>query len=352
MHIVGARPQFIKLAPLLKAWRRDPACPQVVVHSGQHYDYEMSRIFFEQLELPEPAYHLAAGSGSHGEQTGRILIALDPVIAAVRPDLVIIYGDTNTTLAGALAAYQHHLPLAHVEAGLREHIWRPEEINKKVADHCSHFCFCPTKRAVTNLRGEGVPDSRIFLSGDITFDAFRISRDLARERSAALTNEEGFFLVTLHRAETVDRRERLEEIIKALAQLPGHTIFPVHPRTRRNLEQWGLLGLLNDSRIKGIEPTGYLEFLGLLQYCRLVLTDSGGVIKEGFYAGKPVVVLDETTEYEELVNLGVASLAGWDAHRILDAVERMRAVEFDPIRDPIFGDGRAAERMVEAIECG
>jgi UDP-N-acetylglucosamine 2-epimerase len=349
LHIVGNRPHFVKLAFFLRA--AEGHVESVVVHSGQHYDYQMSECFIRDLRLPLPAYNLAVGSGTHGVQTGLILSKLDPIILAERPDAVIVYGDTNTTLAGALAACKMDVPLAHVEAGLREFTSRPEEVNRKLVDCCSQLLFCPTPRAAEMLRKEGVAEERIFLTGDVTYDAFLAAVEAVNTGATRAAAGESYAIVTLHRAETVDDRDTLTEIVNTLLLLDQRVLFPVHPRTEKMLAQFGLLQLLEgSSRIKLLPPQGYYDFLRLLLDSGLVITDSGGVIKEAFYTRKPCVTLDFTNEYPEIYESGLNVLAGKTRSSILSAVAAVR--EVDPssvVPSLIFGDGRAASRMVDAL---
>jgi UDP-N-acetylglucosamine 2-epimerase len=350
LHIVGNRPHFVKLAFFVRATTgRD--IENVVVHSGQHYDYQMSECFIRDLQLPPPAHNLAVGSGTHGVQTGLILSKLDAIISAERPDAIIVYGDTNTTLAGALAACKTELPLAHVEAGLREFTNRPEEVNRRLTDCCSQLLFCPTPRAAENLRKEGVAEERIFLTGDITYDAFLAA---ARSLDSAGTcggGMERYALVTLHRAETVDDRDVLTEISETLLLLDRQVVFPAHPRTRKMLAQFGLLQALEDSPfVKLLPPQGYYDFLRLLLDSDLVITDSGGVIKEAFYARKPCVTLDFTNEYPEIYETGLNVLAGKSKNSVLSATVAVRQVDASSILpSAVFGDGHAAERMVNTL---
>lgn len=352
LHIVGNRPQFIKLAPFLKATRQYPEIQNVIVHSGQHYDYEMSKIFFEELGITKVDYNLEVGSGTHGFQTGKMLIKLDPILLKEKPDVVVVYGDTNTTLAGALAAYKLHFPVAHVEAGMREYIWRPEEMNKKIADHCADFCFCPLKRACLNLEKEGIEPDRIFFTGDITYDAFLMYKDIAIEKGNIEVPEEDYILMTMHRAETVDVYERVKGVIEALLEIPMRIVYPIHPRTKKRLIEMRLYEKVERAdNINLIEPIGYFEFLKLLLNSRLVITDSSGVLKEAFYAKKPCVTVDNTTEYKEIFDMGYNVLAGTEKESILRNVENMLGRKFGPIdsgENP-FGDGHAADKMVAIL---
>lgn len=352
LNIVGNRPQFIKLAPLLQAAIRYPGIQNVIVHSGQHYDYEMSRIFFDELGIPEVNYNLEVGSGSHGFQTGNMLIKVDPILLKEQPDVVVVYGDTNTTLAGALAGYKLHFPVAHVESGMREYIWRPEEMNKKIADHCADFCFCSIKRACSNLEREGIHHSKIFFTGDITYDAFRINKEIAIAKGNIEVPNEDYILMTMHRAETVDSYERVKGIVEAMSDIPVRIIYPMHPRTRNKLQEMGLYDKIKKNKhCNLIKPVGYFEFIKLLLNAKLVITDSSGVIKEAFYAQKPCVTIDDTTEYKEIFDMGYNVLAGIKKEDILANVLNMLSKGFTPIEPPEnpFGDGYAANKMVDIL---
>lgn len=353
-HIVGNRPQFVKLAPVLRALKTHRKVRNIVVHTGQHYDYAMSQLFFEQLGMPAPDHNLEVGSGTHGVQTGRMLEHLDGVLLKERPDVAVVYGDTNTTLAGALAAYKLEIAVAHVESGLREFIWRPEEVNRKFADHCSTFALCPTKTAVRNLRAEGVSADRIFMTGDVTFDAFLwgAERRHTRQRPAVdVPAGQPYAIMTMHRAETVDKPRDLKSIVSALLKLPLHLVFTVHPRTEKRLREDGLLTKLKAAKhVHLLPPIGYFEFVDLLLDANLVITDSGGVIKEAFYARKPCVTLDDSTEYLEIQRSKANIWAGKRTNDILAAVTRM--LRHDPSRirpELVFGDGNAATRIAAVL---
>ena len=353
VHVVGNRPQFVKLSPILRAAATKPSIENVIVHSGQHYDYEMSKIFFDDLKLPEPNYHLDAGSGTHGVQTGRILERLDPILLKERPAAILVYGDTNTTLAGALAGYKLHIPVGHVEAGMREGIWRPEEMNKKMADHCSDYCFCPIERAAANLKREGIDDNRIYNTGDITYDAFLNAREILKGKELIPVPDGDFYLLTLHRAETVDDGTRLRSVFTALLDLDdARIVFPVHPRTRKILNESGLQKEISlKKNITLMKPLGYYDFLNFLTNSKMVLTDSSGVLKEAFYAERPCVTLDETTEYREIFEMGFNILAGFESAPIKSAVEKMLSIPPFSVsqgKNP-FGDGRAAYHILNAI---
>jgi len=284
--------------------RRGPA-EEILVHTGQHYDYLLSEVFFRDLGIPAPDYHLDIGSGSHGVQTGRMLAAVEEVIAKEEPDLVLVYGDTNSTLAGALAAAKVHVPVAHVEAGLRSFDRRmPEEVNRVLTDHCSDLLFCPTATAVANLAAEGVT-AGVHLTGDVMVDALQQNLPLAKERSTALIDlglsPKGYFLATVHRASNTDDPAALRAIMDAFARLDAPVVFPVHPRTRKKFAEYGIAPAAN---VSVVEPLPYFDMLALLSGARAVLTDSGGVQKEAYILEVPCVTLRENTEWVALPRRG------------------------------------------------
>jgi len=357
-NIVGARPQFIKVAPLLRAIQQhNEACPEapiqeVLVHTGQHYDYEMSQVFFDELRLKAPDYHLGVGSGTHGYQTGEMLKRIEGVLLKEKPDLVIVYGDTNSTLAGALAAVKLHIPVAHVEAGLRSFKKSiPEEINRVLTDHVSDFLFCPTETAVKNLEREGITQG-VYLVGDVMYDAAFMYLELAERKSQILKRLnialKSYALVTVHRAENTDNPERLRAIfagLERIVQAGLQVILPLHPRTRKVAEALGLS--LNSVWV--LKPVSYLDMLLLEKNARVILTDSGGVQKEAFFFRVPCVTLREETEWVETVEAGWNTLVGCDPEWIVQA-----ALEAKPGGESAwpYGDGRAGERIVNILECG
>jgi UDP-N-acetylglucosamine 2-epimerase (non-hydrolysing) len=337
----------------LKATGRYAGIENLILHSGQHYNYDMSKVFFDELKIPEPDYNLEVGSGTHGIQTGKMLVGLDPILLKEKPDCVIVYGDTNTTLAGALAAYKLDYPCAHIESGMREYIWRPEEMNKKIADHCSDFLFCPLKSAVNNLVNEGVSTEKIYFTGDVTYDAYLMNSKKA-ENSTILNdldlNPEQYILLTMHRAETVDNYNEIVGIINSLIEINELIIFPIHPRTENRLREYGLLNRLERrANIRLIKPVGYFEFLKLLNNSTVVMTDSSGVIKETFYAKKPGITIDYTTEYKEIFELGYNILAGKTKGGIFKSYKKMINKNLPDIIENPLGDGNAAERMVKIL---
>jgi UDP-N-acetylglucosamine 2-epimerase len=345
LTVVGARPQFIKAAALSKELRLRHT--EVLVHTGQHYDAELSDVFFQELDLPRPDHHLGVGSGPHGAQTGRMLERLEAVLRDEAPDRVVVFGDTNSTLAGALAAAKLGLPLAHVEAGLRSFDRAmPEETNRIVADHCADLLFAPTETAMAHLAREGLAE-RAHLTGDIMYDSLLQHLPLAEGRSAIMERlglaPGSYLLCTVHRAANTDDPEALGRILDALAMLEEPVVFPMHPRARLALHASDLETAAN---VRAIEPVGYLDMLVLQRNARAVLTDSGGVQKEAYLLAVPCVTLREETEWPETLAGGWNALAGNDPGRIIAAARRPRPAG-EPA--PAFGDGRAAGRMVELL---
>jgi UDP-N-acetylglucosamine 2-epimerase len=347
--IIGNRPQFVKAAAVSRLLRESR--DEQIVHTGQHYDDDLSKVFFDELGIPAPDRELGAGSGSNSEQTARILAALGPVLSELAPDLVLVYGDTNSTLGGALAAAQGGYALGHVEAGMRSFDrTMPEELNRVLTDHASDLLLCSTGTAMANLARESAP-GEAHLVGDVMADVSLAFRDIAAERSTVLADlglQPGEYLaVTAHRAGNVDRPERLVLLVELLAALPAATglrvIFPAHPRTRDRLE-----GTMLMERLAGIEvipPLGYLDFLELARHARAILTDSGGVQKESYLLGVPCVTLRDTTEWVETVDAGWNTLVDLDREAALAALERRPPVE----RPELYGGGRAAERVRDVV---
>jgi UDP-GlcNAc3NAcA epimerase len=349
--IVGARPQFIKAAAISRVLRQQSDLADVLVHTGQHYDENMSRVFFDELDIPEPQYNLEISGGSHGAMTGRMLGAIEEVLLAEKPDWLLIYGDTNSTLAGALAAAKLHIPVAHVEAGLRSFNMRmPEEVNRIVSDRLSTLLFCPTPTAVANLRSEGVTQG-VHKVGDVMYDVALFYGEKARATSALLQKLNlvpgRFVLATCHRAENTDDPQRLTGIIEGLGvvarELP--VIFPVHPRTRQLIQRLGLD--TKAAAITMIEPLPYLDMVALEMAAKVVCTDSGGVQKEAFFFGVPCVTMRDETEWVELVQSGWNILTGADPIRIRDAV--MAASPPKGTQPLLYGDGKAAEKIVALL---
>lgn len=346
-NIVGARPSVIKAAAICAAARADGRIEDVLIHTGQHYDADMSDIFFTQLGIPRPDVELGIGSGPHGQQTGQMMMALEGTLSDMAPDLVLVYGDTNTTLAGALTASRLGLPLAHVEAGLRSfNRAMPEEINRIVCDRLSSVLFCPTQTAVDNLEREGIT-AGVNVVGDVMIDVLRGSVTWAR---MSLLGELGlrtgaYYLMTLHRAGNTDDTARLTAILRAAAKLPHPVVFPVHPRTRAVIDA---LGLPLEGNIRPITPVGYLEILALQMHARAILTDSGGMQKEAYWLGVPCVTLRDDTEWVETVDTGWNILAGADPELIAAAVDRFPPED----RPALYGDGTSAQQIVARIAAG
>ncbi|MDH4140475.1 MAG: UDP-N-acetylglucosamine 2-epimerase (non-hydrolyzing) [Coriobacteriia bacterium] len=349
VSVVGARPQFIKAAPVSRALRERH--DEILVHSGQHYDYEMSDVFFEQLGIPRPDYNLAVGSGSHARQTGEMMPMLEELFVERAPDLVLVYGDTNTTLAGALAASKIGIPIAHVEAGLRSYNRSmPEEINRVLVDHVSELLFCPTRASLQNLGAEGIT-SGVHLVGDVMLDTARFFAD--EDGSRAVLEEYGvrpgeYYLATVHRAGNSDNATRLAAIVDAFARLDKTVLWALHPRTKGNLENFGLVSRVEDSEnIVITPPMSYVHTVSLLSDAAVLLTDSGGMQKEAFFFGVPCVTLREETEWVETVESGWNQLAGADTNRIVEAVADATCPTAKP---EVYGDGHASEAIVAAVE--
>jgi UDP-N-acetylglucosamine 2-epimerase (non-hydrolysing)/UDP-GlcNAc3NAcA epimerase len=347
--IVGNRPQFVKAAAVSALLREQHE--ELIVHTGQHYDDELSRVFFDELGIPEPDRQLGSGSGTNTQQTARILAALEGVLAELGPRLVLVYGDTNSTLAGALAAAEARVPLAHVEAGMRSFDRSmPEELNRVLTDHASNLLLCSTQTAVANLAAEGIEEG-VHLVGDVMADVSLRFSGLASERSQALT-EQGvepgrYLLVTAHRAGNVDDPARLERLVELLEALPEPVVFPLHPRTRARLETTGLLDRLAAApSLRLAPPLGYLDFLELARHARAVLTDSGGVQKEAYLLGTLCVTLRDTTEWVETVEAGWNVLVDLDRDAALAAVERPRPAGERP---DLYGAGRAGSRIRDVL---
>lgn len=345
--IVGARPQFIKAAPVSRVLRK-AGHTEVLVHTGQHYDESMSAIFFLELEIPEPDVNLEIGSGPHGLQTAQMIMSIEKVLLAEKPDWVLIYGDTNSTLAGALAAVKLHIPVAHVEAGLRSfNRQMPEEYNRVIADHCSDLLFCPTQTAVGNLTKEGITQG-VHLVGDVMYDSLLYSIQLAEKRSYILEKlklkPKSYALATVHRAENTDDNDRLISIFQAFERIGqnGLTIIvPLHPRTKKSIKDLNLK--TQKSKINVIDPVGYLDMLLLEKNASIILTDSGGIQKEAYWFKVPCITLRDETEWVETLESGWNVLAGCDPERIIRSVKEKNSRQ--QFQDAC-GKGQAAELIV------
>lgn len=348
LTVVGARPQFIKAAVVSRAFKHlHPNVHEFLVHTGQHYDANMSDVFFKELEIPHPAHNLGIGGGTHGQNTGRMLEKLEELMLFEKPDWVLVYGDTDSTLAGALAASKLHIPIAHVEAGLRSFNRRmPEEINRILADHVSTLLFAPTQLACTNLLNEGIPREKTCTVGDVMCDAAVFYKQRARKPiwfDALRIKDKEFVLCTIHRAENTDDHARMKGIFQGLESAGLPVILPLHPRTRARLLQ---MGLVLPSNVRGVDPVGYLEMIWLEAHCGLVATDSGGVQKEAYFNEKYCVTLREETEWVELVEAGLNDVVGSDPERIASALRSNRQFTSNA---QLYGDGKAAEKVVAKI---
>jgi UDP-GlcNAc3NAcA epimerase len=395
ISVVGARPQFIKVAPVARAIARHNANHQspvtshqspitidqslvtihhLLVHTGQHYDIELSRIFFDELGIPRPDYNLGVGSDTHARQTARMMIAVEDTLVSEKPDLVLVYGDTNSTLAGALAAVKLHIPVAHVEAGPRMFDKSiPEEVNRVLTDHVSSVLFAPTQTAVDNLKREGITRG-VYLTGDVMLDSFLHFSSIAAKKSTILQRLQlsrgEYMLATVHRAGNTDNEENLRNIIEAFLSTGEKIVFPVHPRTRKMLKEFNLNLNLNlnlipeseshspsqsqsesesQSNVLMIPPVGYLDSIMLTRNARKVLTDSGGLQKEAYFSKVPCITLDEATGWPETVEDGWNVLVGSDKGKIIEAVKRF---ELNGTQRAVFGDGRAGVKIATVIAGG
>ncbi len=354
--VVGARPNFMKAAPLIRELQRQPrAFDTVLIHTGQHYDHNLSQLFFEQLKMPEPAIYLGVGSGSHAHQTARIMVELEKELIELNPDLVIVFGDVNSTLAGALVSAKLCVRLAHVEAGLRSFDnTMPEEINRIVTDRLSDYLFVTEDAGLVNLRKEGVPDSRVFFTGNIMIDTLIDHLEAARKSTVLdeLSLEpQGYAAMTMHRPANVDDQEVLTRLMNCAAQISERipVVFPCHPRTAKRLEQFGLSEGKMPRAFRTIKPLGYLDFLKLQAESKIVLTDSGGIQEETTYLGIPCITLRTTTELVSTVEEGTNTLCGSDPEKIMSVVNDVLNGKRVEGRVPRFWDGGTARRIVEVL---
>jgi UDP-N-acetylglucosamine 2-epimerase (non-hydrolysing) len=347
VSVVGARPQFVKAAPTSRALAPDHE--EILVHTGQHYDRELSGVFFEELGVPDPAYDLGVGSAPHAEQTAAMLSGIGEVVDAEKPDVVLVYGDTNSTLAAAVAAAKADTLLAHVEAGLRSgDMGMPEEVNRRLTDHCSDVLFAPSPSAVDALAAESVP-GEVYETGDVMYDALTYVRDRALTESDALSkfdvHEGKYVLATAHRAKNTDHRDRLAGIVDGLASVDAPVVFPAHPRTTEALRRFGLYDRATNA-LTLVDPVGYVDFLRLVVGARAVATDSGGVQKEAFYLDTPCVTMRDQTEWTETVDAGWNTLVGADTDRIQIA---LADADDPPPKPDLYGDGQAADRIAKIL---
>jgi UDP-N-acetylglucosamine 2-epimerase len=348
--ILGARPQFIKAAAVSRLLRR--SMREVIIHTGQHYDRNMSKVFFDELGIPAPDYNLGIGSGPQAAQTGAMMAGIEKILVKEKPAWVLVYGDTNSTVAGALAAAKLHIPICHIEAGLRSFNRRmPEEINRIVTDHLSDLLLCPGRTAVVNLKKEGITRG-VHLVGDVMADALAYAAKRSRNHSRILEKlglaEKKYLLATVHRAENTDDPARLRNILSAFSQIEEPVIFPVHPRTRNCLAAFNSVNRKSQiDNLKFIDPLGYLDMVRMEQSARMILTDSGGIQKEAYWLGVPCVTLRNETEWVETVKAGWNVLAGADCKRILKFV---RSFVPPSNRPPLYGDGHAAAKCVTLLK--
>lgn len=358
--VVGARPQFIKAAVVSRAIAEynnslainDSLIQEVILHTGQHYDADMSDVFFKEMDIPRPDYFLDINGSSHGAMTGQMMEEIETILLSEKPDWVLVYGDTNSTLAGALAASKLHMPIAHVEAGLRSYNRRmPEEINRVLTDHLSTVLFCPTKTAVKNLAQEGITADQstgqreICQVGDVMYDATLVFKPFARKPEFDIPDK--FILATLHRAENTDDKDRLSLIITALGEISKTTpiVLPIHPRTRKKIIE---AGIIIDPAIIVVTPVSYLVMLYLLEHCQLVMTDSGGLQKEAYFCAKPCITLRDETEWVELVEAGVNALVGADSDLLLKKWKTFVDATFN-FETNLYGQGNTGQEIVRRL---
>lgn len=352
--ILGTRPEIIKMAPVIRELGKKQA-GFFILHTGQHYSYNLSKVFFEQLELPQPKYNLDVGSGSHAEETSKMLISIEKVLLKERPDVILVEGDTNSVLAGALAAAKLGIKVGHVEAGLRSYDRSmPEEINRVLTDHLANYLYAPTSKAKAILIGEGIPEKNIFITGNTIVDAIYQNLEIAREKENTLDamnlKAKEYFLVTLHRQENVDNRRRfasiLEGLDRAVAEFETPVIYPIHPRSRKMMTKFGL----QPQHLTLAEPVDFFRFLQLESSASLIFTDSGGVQEEACILKVPCVTLRDNTERPETIDVGANILAGTSPDRILECLKHMLARE-NNWQNP-FGDGTAGRKIVELLTGG
>jgi len=359
--ILGTRPQIIKSAPLIHLANREKQIKLDVIHTGQHYDYEMTKVFFEELDLPDPIANLNVGSGTHAQQTARTMIRLESILQKEKPDLVLVPGDTNSTLAGALTAVKLHIPVAHIEAGARSYDMKmPEEINRRLTDHCSTLLFTPTENCTKNLLNEGINKKKIHQTGDTMYDV--LLQQLPKAEKTNILNTlnlkpKTYALLTTHRPENVDNPKNLKNIFEAMMNLtPLTTIFPAHPRTRKQLQMLKLYNKIKEhEHVKLIDPTGYHEMLKLIKNAKFILTDSGGMQKEAFWLSTPCITLRDNTEWIETIQLEANWLTGPNpqkigkkVHEILEDEEQIRN-KLQRLPNP-FGDGKASQKIFNTIK--
>lgn len=352
MNIVGARPQFVKLKPLSDQIKSEKSLEEIVVHTGQHYDANMSKAFFEDLEIPKPDYNLGVGSGSPGYQLGDMLKKTEDIINKENPELVIVFGDTNSTLAGAICSVQNHIPLTHIEAGPRnKYIDIPEMMNRLIVDNISPLLFCATRRNYENLKQEGLEENGYFV-GDLMYDIFLQKLNLIKNREGILNEigvEKGEYNVaSCHRAENTDSEKRLKAVVEGMVESNEKIVFSIHPRTKKMLEEFDLMKIIKKSEnVIGIDPIGYLDFLHLEYHSKKIITDSGGLQREAFFLKKPCINIYDHTYWPEIEKDGWQVVTGMDKEKISSAIKN-----YTPTKEQsnLFGDGNAAEKIVKIIK--
>lgn len=350
VNIIGARPQFIKYASInFQLINNFKNIKSKLIHTGQHYDINMNNIFFNQLELKKPNYNLKIGGGSHGENTGRMIEKIEKILKKIKPDCVIVYGDTDTTLAGAIATSKLNIMLAHIESGLRSYNYEmPEEINRRVTDHCADLLFATSQLSVQNLINEGISRKKIINSGDVMYDIFKLSnkKKLISKKYISKYNliEKNYIYLTIHRKSNIDSIHNLSKIMETLSKLKNKIIFPIHPNTKK---------ILYKNKIKipkniiKIDPVGYFENLSLQKFSSMIITDSGGIQKEAYFSKVKCITLREDTEWSELVSLGVNKLVGVNKGKILEAIKSNNNIEFP--KEEIYGNGNAAKKILKKL---
>lgn len=353
--ILGARPQFIKAGSVsrevLRQKEEGAIIEEVIVHTGQHFDANMSDIFFDEMQIPKPAYFLGIGGKAHGAMTGQMIEKIEEILIREKPNWVMVYGDTNSTLAGAIAASKLNIKIIHVEAGLRSfNMCMPEEVNRILTDRISSVLFCPTQKAVDNLNNEGIQNwnayAKVCLSGDVMLDGALFYKNLARPPPGLVVSDD-FILCTIHRAENTDDSKRLSNIVAALNEIAQskQVILPLHPRTRKALQS----PEYDSTNLTIIDPVGYLNMVWLIHHCALVMTDSGGLQKEAYFFAKPCITMRDETEWVELVEAGVNVLVGSDKDRILQAFESQKTLNIESLNPYLYGEGKASERIVREL---
>lgn len=346
LTVLGARPQFIKAAPVSRVLRESHE--ELIIHTGQHYDSNMSDIFFDELNIPKPDYYLGVGSGNHGKQTGEMMGKIEEIVLKENPDYLMVYGDTNSTLAGSLVAAKLHVPVIHIEAGLRSFNKKmPEEINRIMTDHVSAYLFSPTETGVENLKNENITKN-VYNIGDVMYDAVLYNQELAQEKSTVLQDndleQKGYHLITIHRAENTDEVEKMKNILDAFSQIEEIKVWPIHPRTKHKLADYGI-NIDSVPGLKVIDPVGYLDMLTLVSNAKKIVTDSGGVQKEAYFMKVPCVTVREQTEWVETLESEANILVGTDTAKIVEAVKKQVSPEYKNV----FGDGKAADKIVEIL---